>query len=146
MALEKHLWAGDAEGRFSTDRRHHHAAREGCLDCLEMLIDAGIPLDVTDSSGRTPLHHACSGGQTRVVLELLRTDAVIVHIDDQDSHGWTPLHRAAMEGDTDSVRALLDAGASTSLRDVGKSWTPLDWAVANGHGQVIELLQATGIP
>jgi ankyrin repeat protein len=74
-------------------------------------------------SGRTPLHHACSGGHAEVVTVLLAAGA---QIDAQDQvwtvemrfvltcllqSGRTPLHHACSEGHVEVVTVLLSAGA-----------------------------------
>ena len=55
----------------------------------------------------------------------------------------TALHTAAAYSQSDAVRALLEVGASVNAAD-HEGFTPLDWAVANRHTAVKELLVQAG--
>ena len=47
------------------------AAREGKIRCLQYLIEHGANVNVTDSSGQTPLHSAAFENQALVAKELV---------------------------------------------------------------------------
>jgi ankyrin repeat protein len=49
-------------------------------------------------------------------------------IDTQDEFGATALHHAAIRGHAPTVRALLEAGADTTIRDAEHDSDPLGWA------------------
>lgn len=52
------------------------------------------------------------------------------------------IHTAAMRGDVEKVRALLAADPDLVSSKDEHGWTPLYWAAASGHKDVVELLLA----
>jgi len=59
-----------------------------------------------------------------------------------DGQGWTALMAASNNGHFDSAKALLEAGASSALRD--EAWdTALRLAQQRGHRDVAQLLEAS---
>lgn len=67
----------------------HHAAREGRVEILQLLLKAGARLDVRDKTtfDSTPLHVACRYAQVGAVRELLRWGADMTVLDRPDSNG-----------------------------------------------------------
>ena len=53
------------------------------------------------------------------------------------------LKLAAAKGDNKKVRKLLDGGADVNAR-TRDSWTPLQWAMAKGHTEMVALLEERG--
>ncbi|KAH9123274.1 hypothetical protein AeMF1_005690 [Aphanomyces euteiches] len=106
----------------------HVAAANGFNEILEMLIEAGAPVDIVDGSGLTPLHYAAWEGHRRAAEILLENGANIdkqVGIEGQDLEeydGWTPIH-FALASDIDDVEYmrvmvnfLLRANASLDIQ------------------------------
>ena len=98
-----------------------------------------------DTTGQTPLHHACSGGHLgdvrTLMSELLLTNQLII----KDYIGQTPLHCACSEGHLEIVRALVQEVVSNYNKDnltvqdnAGR--TPLHYACAGGHLDVFRVL------
>jgi ankyrin repeat protein len=58
----------------------------------------------------------------------------------------TPLHQAALKGHLDVVRALVERGARSDVRDKIYDGTPLGWAIHGGQAAVAEYLRARGAP
>jgi ankyrin repeat protein len=52
----------------------------------------------------------------------------------------TPLHHAALRGHLDVVRALVDRGARTDMRDAIYDATPLGWAQHGGRQEIVKWL------
>jgi ankyrin repeat protein len=52
----------------------------------------------------------------------------------------TPLHHAALRGHLDVVRALVERGARTDMRDTIYNATPLGWAQHGGRLEVARFL------
>jgi ankyrin repeat protein len=104
---------------------------------LDLLIDAGPPLDVFEAAA---LDRAAQ------VRELLAQDASLALAYDAD--GSTPVHVAAASDAPAVIRALLDAGALVdTLSGDGQSRTPLHSGVAAGAPAACrELLRAGADP
>jgi ankyrin repeat protein len=112
----------------------HLAAGLGLLDVVDLLIERGVDVDVTDARGRTAVHHVASRPRPRA--EPLQTltkrglpfaDArpeVIDHlvglggrVDTADREGRTPLFEAAAHGDERVVACLVRHGADVNVGD-----------------------------
>lgn len=91
----------------------HAAASSGQLGVVKLAIDKGVGVDQKDSSERTAVMRAASGGHPDVVRELLARGADPRAADSYDS----ALTSAAASGYTEVVRALVEAGAAASLKD-----------------------------
>ena len=134
-------------------------ARKGDVDELTRLVSSGVPANVRDANGFTPLMVAVAndrvsaaralldrgaeinararGGITSLMLGIIndRLDAVKLllergaDINAQSGSGWTALSFAAWKGDDALVRVLLSYGAKPNLVDK-QGWAPLDYATA----------------
>ncbi|KAL3521668.1 hypothetical protein ACH5RR_019817 [Cinchona calisaya] len=71
----------------------HAFAREGDMENLLKCIESGVPVNVKDSEGRTPLHWAVDRGHLKVTELLLSKDA---DINAKDNDGQTALHYAVI--------------------------------------------------
>ena len=73
----------------------HSASIGGLLPIVQYLIEtAKIDKDITNSSGKTPLHYACLYGHERIVEYLISQGA---NIEAKDVNSWTPLHFTAIK-------------------------------------------------
>lgn len=74
------------------DRRNlmalHRAAAVGSLPIVRLLIANKSPLNSSDVSSQTPLHHAMAEGHGDVVVELLRAGADQTRLDDDEKLWW----------------------------------------------------------
>ena len=134
-------------------------AREGDVGELTRLVSRGVPANVRDVNGFTPLMTAVvndrtpaarallergaeinartRGGITSLMLGIIndRPDAVKLllergaDVNAQSGAGWTALTFAAWRGDDALVRVLLSHGARPNVIDK-QGWTPLDYATA----------------
>jgi ankyrin repeat protein len=93
------------------------AAREGHVEAVRVLLDAGAPVTETDDHAETRSQQA-------------------------HSNGWTPLHLAAMAGRTAAAGLLLDRGADVNARGTRGRLTPLHYAAWGGHVKLVQLLLA----
>ena len=84
-------------------------AREGEAERLGAYLDAGVPVDLTNSKGDTLLLLAAYHRHAEAVRVLLEHGADVGRINDR---GQTALAAAAFRSDTEMVRILLGAGAS----------------------------------
>ncbi len=103
------------------------AAREGSLDCVRALIQAGADVNQTSADGSGALLVAVQNGYYQMALYLMDHGA---GINLANSKGWTPLYLAVKnrnqettaipgpgtDGVLDFIKALLDRGANPNLR------------------------------
>ncbi|WP_018609633.1 ankyrin repeat domain-containing protein [Uliginosibacterium gangwonense] len=120
-------------------------------NALELLDWGADPAHADPINGDTPLHCAASLGMERLARRLILTDAPLnaqatwSSFDDELGHytGNTPLHVAALGNQLDMAWLLIKAGAE---RDLAKDdlRSPLFYAAARGHTDVVEVLLASG--
>jgi ankyrin repeat protein len=117
----------------------HSAVRAGSLSEVQRLIAAGVPVDVRDDLGSTPLLDAAWAGNIDIA------DFLIRHGADVNAHHWeagsTPLQYAVLTGRTGMVRLLVNAGARTA-GSYRNGQGILHMAAARGNVPIIELLLA----
>ena len=91
-------------------------ARNGRYKEVGEIIDAGAPIDGTDSNGNTPLHAACQGGSLKTVKALLRRSC---ETNAQNRQGNTPLHYACAYKYQEVAEYLVRKGdASPDMRNI----------------------------
>ena len=61
-----------------------------------------------------------------------------------NSHGWSPLHCASIAGDKQAVDMLLTAGAKINAKSSQAEETPLHFAAAWDHREVVNTLLSRG--
>jgi len=83
-------------------------ARNGGTGPLNVMLDAGVPVDIRTNNGETLLMLACQNGHTETARMLLDRGAD-PNLPDHQSQ--TPLMVATMAEHTDLVECLLEAGA-----------------------------------
>ena len=115
------------------------AAFNGHTAVVGFLVGKGAEVDNKDINGRTALMYASSGPFAETVDLLVKRGA------DPNVQGtlegFTPLMTAAAEGLVDVVRLLLAAGADRAIEDKDGD-TALSFARANGHTEVVTLLES----
>jgi ankyrin repeat protein len=115
----------------------HHAAAEGHLDIVQLLVGQGFDVH-KDVQTLTPLRLAARGGHKSVVTFLLNQKAI--EVERNKRYGLTSLHLAAKHGKVEVVRLLLshidfDVGRNNTYND-----TTLHLAAGSGHLEVVTLL------
>jgi uncharacterized protein len=108
-------------------------ARSGDAATLAAYLDAGVPVNLTNSAGDTLLMLAAYYGHPATVRALIDRGADVNRISDR---GQTPLAGAVFIGDDEVVRLLLGAGADPA------AGTPsaIDTAQAFGRTEYLDLL------
>ena len=109
----------------------------GQEDVIGNLLDAGIPVDLRDSSSidDSTLHWACSFGNAAVAGLLLSRGCAVNIL---NSSQQTPLHLACKNGSREVVELLLSRGANASIPDVkGKLATDL---IPLKHSELVEVV------
>ena len=117
-----------------------NAARNGHLEVLEVLHQAGARLEATDAQHWTALIYAAFKGQPHCVEALLRWGADVNAATDE---GNTALHRAAWNGKLDCARLLVGAGADRTRRNregkTARQMLALDGEFAGERGPGVEI-------
>ena len=115
-------------------------------DTLRALLQGGASARlVTSRHDGTALIAAAHLGHHGVVRQLIKAGAPLDHVNNLH---WTALIEAIVLGDGGprhqaTLKALLDAGASTRLADRSGS-TPLQLAKSRGYMAMVQMLQAAG--
>ena len=110
---------------------------------LQLTLSSGADVNAKDRFNGTGLIRAAERGYVRVVRRLLETDIDVDHV---NRLGWTALLEAIILGEggrahTETVRALVDAGADTSIAD-GDGVTPLAHARERDYDAIVAILRA----
>jgi uncharacterized protein len=115
-------------------------------ETLRLLLAHGASAKlITSRYDGTALIAAAHLGHEGVVRQLIAAGAPLDHVNNLH---WTALIEAIVLGDggarhQSTVRALLDAGASTQLAD-REGRTPLQLARARGYAAVVQMLERAG--
>ncbi|KAH0491236.1 hypothetical protein TgHK011_002674 [Trichoderma gracile] len=103
---------------------------------IELLLDKGAEIEMTNSSSETPLSLASRLGDAEAVKLLLDNYA---EIEAKTEAGLTPLSQAVLWARHDVVNLLLDHGA-----DIETEQAPLALAATKGYTRLVELLLRRG--
>ncbi|KAK4489751.1 hypothetical protein RD792_000387 [Penstemon davidsonii] len=92
----------------------HAFAREGDEEKLLKCIESGVPLNLKDSEGRTPLHWAVDRGHMNTTALLLNKNA---DVNAKDNEGQTALHYASVCERAAIADLLVKHGANIEVED-----------------------------
>lgn len=115
-------------------------------ETLRVLLEGGASARlVTSRYDGTALIAAAHLGHDGVVRQLIKAGAPLDHVNNLH---WTAVIEAIVLGDGGrrhqaTLKALLDAGASTQLADRSGA-TPLQLARTRGYTEMVQMLQAAG--
>ena len=117
------------------------ASYQGDVAEAKRLIKAGANVRATNVYGVNAMQLAADSGNTELIALLLKAGA-----DPQspNADGETALHPVARAGDVPAAKLLLKAGAKVDPRESFGGQTPLMWAVARRHPEMVELLASKG--
>ena len=115
------------------------AAGLGATECVRVLLDHGVPVDIADEAGGTPLLRAARqhGAPVDASIALLLARGADPQARQED--GTTALHLAARAGRPKAVALLLEAGATADPVDA-RGFSPLHSAAELGLVPLVELL------
>ncbi|KAI8955496.1 ankyrin unc44 [Xylaria longipes] len=115
----------------------HMAAERNHTAIIDMLVNAGAPVEAATNKGSTPLYTASFWGSTEAVRTLLKHN---VRVEARNVSKWTPLNTASREGHTEIVKWLLQSSASLEAREDKNHFTPLHHAAIAGHAVIVGML------
>ena len=106
---------------------------------VKFILDSGGNVNISDSSGRTPLHHACENGDVATVRTLLRNGA---DINTSSNKRFYPIHIAALNDHPEVIKVLIYEGKSKIECTNDENCTPLHLAAKKGFvGSIHTLLE-----
>jgi len=126
-------------GKFGRSDLHNSCRCREELKRVETLVEQyPDALNEKDDHGFTPLYHACIFGNTDVIQVLLDHGA---DANTADLGGLTPLTIACEKGHAAAVEMLLRCNRCNVMHRDSIGRTPLDWAEAKGHENVLAVLK-----
>ena len=126
----------------------HLACRNGSIEIVTLLIQVPkIDFNIKDGYGFTPLHHASSYGQDKMVEFLLMEhffSKIPMDIHARDNIERTPLHLACWNYYGENVKVLqtfleLSDMVDFKAEDIG-GWTPFHYSCRSGYYNVTKLI------
>ena len=105
---------GAKDVRYGRSALHRGGLSVADVSVVDMLLHAGIDIDVRDGDQQTPLMSALYYGHLPMALRLLEhgADVNLTNL----SHGYSALHFAAEYDRPEIIPALLEKGAKVSMR------------------------------
>ncbi|MGY3239968.1 ankyrin repeat protein [Bradyrhizobium sp. USDA 4448] len=130
----------DARDRFGA-RPLSHAARNGHLAMLDLLLARGAPINARNLAGATALYYAAERGHIAIVQRLLEQGADVKL---RGRSGLSPVAAAAYAGNDAIVEILIAHGADERGPDeTGKP--PIVYAAARAKLDVVKRLLARSV-
>lgn len=109
------------------------AARKGDAEILVPMLDAGIPIGLSDEKGNSLLMLASYHGHLGLTKALLERGA---EPDQRNDRNQTPLAGVAFKGGLEIARLLVEHGADPEA-DQGGGRYPVQFAAMFGHPEMV---------
>ncbi|MEN8225662.1 MAG: ankyrin repeat domain-containing protein [Bacteroidota bacterium] len=135
LALGADPYIGDNENSMPI----HLAAISGNVECIDLLLNHGVDINIQDDNGMTPLLFALSR-RNLASLHLIDKGA---DINLRSNNGWSPIHMAIAARSQDVAIRLLEMGANVNM-SLESGATPLHSAVSFGNIGVVKTLIERG--
>ena len=118
----------------------HMAAKTGCFDMIQLLIDSGANIHARSIGDFTPLHYSVMYNHYSVTKLLINSDA---DVHSTTGNGVTSLHYASKHGFVDIAKLLINSGADVNSLS-HSNFTPMHYAAIDDKPKIIKLLIAVG--
>lgn len=126
-----------------------HAAREGFVSLVDLLVQYNANVGARSSAGRTPLMLAAIGGHQEVVKNLVEKHGAQIDVPQKEGSSCTALTLAAERGNLEVVQYLWNVRAKNHENErcngVCEDVWALQSAVHAGHVPVVEFLLQQGV-
>lgn len=118
----------------------HLAVSQGSIGVTCFCLDRGVPLELKDFEGKTPLVRATFSGYTGHVLRVLLDAGANPNV--LSSRDWTLLHSATYHASCPPhyLAELIQHGASTNATD-SRGRTPLHTAMLSARSDALQVVQ-----
>jgi len=117
------------------------AVYEGDVAEVKRLLRAGADVKLANNYGVTPMGLAAEVGNADMIAVLLEAGA---DVESPDPDGMTALLAVSRTGNVKAAELLLKEGATVDARESWGGQTPLMWASARRHPEMMRLLIAKG--
>ena len=117
------------------------AVHEGDVAEVKRLLRAGADVKIANNYGATPMGLAAEVGNADMIAVLLEAGA---DVESPDPDGMTALLAVSRTGNVKAAELLLKEGANVDARESWGGQTPLMWATARRHPDMMRLLIAKG--
>jgi len=117
------------------------AVYNGDVAEVRRLLRAGADASIANNYGATPMSLAAEVANTDILKLLLEVGA---NVESPNADGQTALLAVSRTGNVDAARLLLDHGAAVDAKEKFGGQTPLMWASARRHPEMMQLLISKG--
>jgi ankyrin repeat protein len=117
------------------------AVYNGDVAEVRRLLRAGAHVSLANNYGATPMSLAAEVGNTDILKVLLEAGA---NVESPNADGQTALHAVSRTGNVEAAQLLLDHGAAVDSKEKFGGQTPLMWASARRHPEMMRLLISKG--
>jgi len=117
------------------------ASFEGDVAEAGRLLKEGADVNATNRYGASAMRLAADTANTELIRLLLKAGA---DPESPNADGETALHLVARSGNVEAAKLLLKAGAKVEAVEQFGGQTPLMWAAARRHPEMVELLLSKG--
>jgi ankyrin repeat protein len=134
-------FAADASGPPDGSTPLEWAVFHGDLAEAKKLLAGGANVKAVNAYGVNAMQLAADASNTDLIRLLLKAGA---DPNSANPEGETALHLVARAGNVEAAKLLLKAGAEVDARESFGGQTPLMWATARRHPEMVELLADKG--
>ena len=117
------------------------AVYNGDVAEAKRLLRAGANVSLANNYGASPMSLAAEVGNTEMLKVLLEAGA---NVESPNADGQTALLAVARTGNVAAAQLLLDNGAKVDAKEKWGGQTPLMWASARRHPEMMQLLISKG--